>query len=551
MRTVQRGPGRLLAPMAALLVLSVLTLPPDLHDMRPWTLLRLPLEALLLLGVLVVIPPGHVRARRVVALATGTVLGVMAAFRLLDVGFLEALNRPFDPLIDWRYAGSLADLVRDSFGDALGTVLLAAAAAAALGLLVLLPLAVLRVSGLVTEHRRQAAKTVVTLAVAWVVAAVTTGSGAGALASRDAAGYVYAQVTRIPGELRDQREFAAAAADDPFDQMGAPDLLAGLRGKDVLIVFVESLGRVALEDPAVSPEVVEVLDSGGRRLARSGFSSRSAWLTSPTFGGISWLAHATLQSGLWVDSQRRYDVLVASPRLTLSRLFARAGWRTVAAVPSNDRAWPQGEFYGFDQVHDSRHLGYRGPRFGYATMPDQFTLEAFHRLELSRRPRRPVMAEIDLVSSHAPWAPTPRMVDWSALGDGSVFDGMPAQVPAEGDVWPSPERVRQAYAESVAYSLTTLVEFVLRHGDEDLVVVLLGDHQPATVVSGQGAGHDVPIAVVGHDAGVLDRVAGWGWDDGLRPGPEAPVWRMDLFRDRFLAAYARSRHSGVQDEGAR
>ncbi|PVG83415.1 hypothetical protein DDE18_09000 [Nocardioides gansuensis] len=551
MRTVQRGRGRLLTGLAVLVVLVVLTLPPDLRDVGPWTFLRLPLEAVLLLGVLVAIPPGRREVRRVVALAAGTVLGVMAVFRLLDVGFLRALNRPFDPLIDWRYAGSLADLVRNSFGDALGAALLVAAATAAVTLLVLMPLAVLRVTRMAAAHRRTTGRAAVALAVGWTVAAVTTGIGVGALASRDAAGYVYAQVARIPAQLRDQREFAAAAEHDPFDRVDAEDLLAGLRGKDVLVVFVESLGRVALEDPAVSPDVVEVLDSGTRRLARAGFASRSAWLTSPTFGGISWLAHATLQSGLWVDSQRRYDVLVTSPRLTLSRLFARAGWRTVADVPANDRAWPQGEFYGFDRVYDSRHVGYRGPPFGYATMPDQFTLEAFHRLELARRARRPVMAEIDLVSSHAPWAPTPRMVDWSALGDGSLYDGMDAEVPSEDDVWPSPERVRQAYAESVAYSLTALVEFVVRHGDEDLVVVFLGDHQPATIVSGEDAGPDVPIALVAHDAGVLDRVAGWGWDDGLRPGAGAPVWRMDLFRDRFLAAYGRSRHSGAQAGAAR
>jgi hypothetical protein len=64
------------------------------------------------------------------------------------------------------------------------------------------------------------------------------------------------------------------------------------------------------------------------------------------------LAHSTLQSGLWVDSQQRYDHLVTSPRLTLTRLFGRAGWRTVADVPANNRAWKQGAFYHFDHVYD-------------------------------------------------------------------------------------------------------------------------------------------------------------------------------------------------------
>jgi hypothetical protein len=68
-------------------------------------------------------------------------------------------------------------------------------------------------------------------------------------------------------------------------------------------------------------------------------------------------------------------------------------------------------------------------------------------------------------------------------------------------------------------------------------MVFLGDHQPASVVVGQNASKDVPITIVAKDPKVLDRIAGWGWTDGLRPRPGAPVWPMDAFRDRFLTAY--------------
>ena len=78
--------------------------------------------------------------------------------------------------------------------------------------------------------------------------------------------------------------------------------------------------------------------AAGRRL----LGSQSGWLTSSTFGGISWLAHSTLQSGVWVDSPTRYDELVGSDRLTLSQAFRRAGWRAVDDVPSNNRYWPDG-----------------------------------------------------------------------------------------------------------------------------------------------------------------------------------------------------------------
>jgi hypothetical protein len=65
----------------------------------------------------------------------------------------------------------------------------------------------------------------------------------------------------------------------------------------------------------------------------------------------------------------------------------------------------------------------------------------------------------------------------------------------------------------------------------------VGDEQPLPIVSGEGASHDVPISVISHDPSVLNRIAGWGWSDGLRPSAQAPVWRMSSFRDRFLTAF--------------
>ena len=171
-------------------------------------------------------------------------------------------------------------------------------------------------------------------------------------------------------------------------------------------------------------------------------------------------------------------------------------------------------------------------------MPDQYTLAAFQRLELAPPDRAPVMAEIDLVSSHTPWAPLPQLVDWDAVGDGSVFDGDARAGPAaETSSGATPTGSGRRTGSRSSTRWTALVSFVPSHGDDNLVLVVLGDHQPATVVSGAEAPHDVPITVIARDPAVLGRIAGWGWQTGLRPSPAAPVWRMDAFRDRFLAAY--------------
>src|SRR5690606_33542939 len=103
----------------------------------------------------------------------------------------------------------------------------------------------------------------------------------------------------------------------------------------------------------------------------AGYASRSAFLTSPTAGGGSWLAHATFFSGLWIDNQERYGSLLTSDRLTLINAFRCANWRTVGVQPGTAQSWPEGEaFYGYDRIYTAEDLGYHGPQFGWSSMPD-------------------------------------------------------------------------------------------------------------------------------------------------------------------------------------
>jgi hypothetical protein len=305
----------------------------------------------------------------------------------------------------------------------------------------------------------------------------------------------------------------------------------------VLLVFVESYGRYALESP-LADALRSELDEAGRALRQAGYASRSGMLTSPTFGGTSWLAHSTLQSGLWVDSEGRYERLLQSRRTTLMGLFREEGWRTVLSIPSSSRPWQPGkDFYRFHRMYGMDDVGYEGPIFGYTRVPDQYVLEALHRLELARPDRRPIMAEVDLASSHSPWAPLPQVVPWEQLGDGDVFWDMAIRGDTPSEVWADTTRLRQAYLASISYSLRTLTEFVLRYGDDDLVMVVVGDHQPISLVSGSEASHDVPISVIARDRSVLGAISAWNWQHGLRPRSDAPVWPMDEFRGRFLDAF--------------
>ncbi|HEX3930371.1 MAG TPA: CDP-alcohol phosphatidyltransferase family protein [Nocardioides sp.] len=520
----------------ALLLVWVALMVPRRPDHLSWgALLGIPLELLVFVALAVVLPR---RWGRVLAIAGGGLLTVTVILTGLDLGFYEAFDRPFDPLTDPDYLGSALDLVNRSAGHlgqvlAVGGALLVVAGALALSVW-----AALRLRRAAHGAPRLWSRGVVALAVVWVVAGIGGSQLSGTtLAAAPASSLVHSQVDQIQAELRDRAVFRHALAHDPYADTPGSRLLRGLRGKDVLLVFVESYGRVAVDGSWFAPMVDQTLAAATGQLATAGFQARSGWLRSPTFGGISWLAHSTLQTGLWIDSQQRYDQVANGTRFNLTQAFRRAGWRTVSDIPSDDGPWEQGKrLYGFAKMYNSHNVGYTGPRFSYARIPDQYTFRAFTRNELDRPGRRPLMAEIDLVSSHTPWTPLPRLMPWSSLGNGSVYDGMAPAHTSILQLLGGADQQRN-YAHSIQYSLESLVSFVQHSHDKKLVMVVLGDHQPNSNVSGVGVSHDVPISLVAHDPAVLRQISGWGWTPGLRPSNDGAVLPMNDFRDRFLSAF--------------
>ncbi|MBO2450727.1 sulfatase [Actinomadura barringtoniae] len=516
---------------ACLLVGFALLAPSELGRYSPGAFLRVPVEAIAGVCVVLLLPG---RARKPVAALVGAFLGLLTIVKVTDIGFDSVLARKFDPILDWVLVRPAVEFLDSSMGETGATVVVVGVVVLAVAVLVLMTLSAVRLSGIVARHRMEAMRAAAALTVIWLVGAAFSAP----LASYGAAHLAFDHAKQVTHSFQDREEFAKQASVDAFRNTPGSQLLTGLRGKDVVLAFVESYGRSAVEDPSMAPAVDATLDDGTRRLAAAGFSARSGYLTSPTAGGGSWLAHSTLLSGLWINNQQRYRAVVASDRLTLNKAFQRARWRSVAVVPGVTRTWPEGRFFGYDKIYADRDMGYHGPNFSWATMPDQYTLAEFQRTERAKPGHAPLMAEIPLLSSHMPWAPIPHMIGWQDVGDGSVYDSMPGQGEKPDVVWRDPGRVRTEYRRSIQYSVDSLISYVEKYGDKNLVLVFLGDHQPAPIVTGEGASRDVPITIVAHDKAVLDRISGWGWQDGLRPGHDAPVWPMSAFRDRFLTAFS-------------
>ncbi|KUO14037.1 CDP-alcohol phosphatidyltransferase [Streptomyces sp. DSM 15324] len=522
-------------------VIGALLLPNRMAALQVNRFIRLPGEAIIGAAVLLALPR---RPRIALAALGGAVLGALTVLNLLDIGFVDYLGRDFNLVLDW----GLLDDAQSYLADTLGRTAALAAAVGVVLLVVLVitvtALATVRLSNILVRDPRRATRGTLIAGTAWITCSVLGLQYAGIpVASDRVANQLQSEARKVRDTIRDEAAFGKETRSDTFGNTPADQLVPDLRGKDMIFTFIESYGRSAIEDPIMAPGVDATLQARTEALAKAGFRAKSGWLTSATYGGSSWLGHSTTLSGLWVDNQQRYRTVMASDHLSLTKAFRKTGaWDTVGIMPGVQKGWPEAKFYGLDKVYNAFQMGYRGPKFSWSTMPDQYALEAFQQLEHSKRRDKPLMSEIILTSSHQPWAPIPKMVGWDELGDGSVFDAIEAAGNKASDVIADPTKSKEEYGKSIQYSVTALTEWLERYGSDDTVLVFLGDHQPISRVSGENASRDVPISIVAKDPKVLDKIASWKWTDGLRPAHNAPVWKMSSFRDRFLTAYGSTMH---------
>ncbi|MEU7058615.1 CDP-alcohol phosphatidyltransferase [Streptomyces sp. NPDC046197] len=523
------------------LVLLALLLPNKREQFQAAEFTRIPVEALLGAAVLIALPR---RPRVLVAVLGGLALGVLTVLNLTDIEFNQYLGRSFNVVLDWQLLGDAQSYLKDTLGGTMALLAAVAAVLIVLSVLAVMALAVVRVGNFLGRNKARSTRGLLLVSAVWMTCSTLNLQVSGVpLAAEHTITMLKYHEQALRETIRDERAFAKEAQSDAFGATPGSQLVPDLRGKDMIFTFIESYGRSAIEDPAEAPGVDKTLGVSTQALAKAGFHAKSGWLTSATYGGGSWLGHSTTMSGLWIDNQSRYRTVTAGDHLTLTKAFQKTGaWDTVGVMPGVQKGWPEAKWYGLDKVYNAFQMGYRGPKFSWSTMPDQYALEAFQRLEHGKKRDKPLMGFVILTSSHQPWAPIPKMVGWDQLGNGSVFDAIQKAGKKPEDIITSSPKSQQEYGKSIQYSVTALTQWLERYGNDNTVLVFLGDHQPIARVSGNHASRDVPVSIVAKDPKVLDRIASWGWTDGLRPAHDAPVWKMSSFRDRFLTAYGSTPH---------
>jgi hypothetical protein len=292
--------------------------------------------------------------------------------------------------------------------------------------------------------------------------------------------------------------------------------LSLVREADVFLIFVESYGATSWQRPEFVARLRESRQRFETAVGETGRDMASAYVTSPTFGGASWLAHVSLMSGIEVADPDTNALLMTQKRDTVVTTFTRSGYRAVALMPGLWYPWPEGAFYGFDTIYRADGLDYRGPAFGWWTLPDQFSLARLDALEISPRSRQPLFVFFPTVNTHTPFSPTPPyQPDWNRVLTDRAFDQ--AALDEAYSQWADWTNLGPGYTTALDYTYRYLAGYLRLRADRDLVFVVIGDHQPPAAVSGEGATWSVPVHVIASRPEVLDRLLARGFQRGLTP----------------------------------
>ena len=498
---------------------------------------RLPVE-LTVFVLLLALGGIWTRGRTVLNRAAGMLLAVAAILHLIDVASRAIYGRAVDLVFDAAQVPHVLELLASS----MGWPLVAAATAAVIGFLILVALLFagsvryLAPSHGAALHRRRARFVGAGLALLFCLqlADLNGMQARNAFASSAPVYRAASYHMQIVGLWIDD----GASVVDTYRTMrgeirDGTTTLPALKDTDVYLIFVESYGASLLERPAHRATLAKIYEEYAERFRDRGVGSVGALLESPTYGGLSWLAHLTATAGAWIDSNLEYRAFLRSDLDTLPSILRRTGHATSLFMPGIKRFWPEGDLMRFDHVHTARDFDYQGVLFGYFGIPDQFTLERVPAMMPSRGPR---FVQVAMISSHYPFRPLPPFIaDRDRVLDADVWaEAAEAAGSFTRKDWADPA---DGYIAGAEYALRSAFDFADRHTGPDDLVIIMGDHQPWSIVSGRLGGRAAPIHVLSGRRDLLGCFREDGYTDGLVPPRGKALYGMDWLLQRLIAHF--------------
>jgi len=326
----------------------------------------------------------------------------------------------------------------------------------------------------------------------------------------------------------------AAYLDSSEDQFAFP----GIGDRNIHLAVVESYGMTVYTNEHHFGRLEEFYRQQERLFEEAGYSVYSFGYESTTYGGTSWLADATILTGLDIHTQAIYDRIVKSGTPNLLHLLEDRGYTTILSAPGSKFMTPEYTgFYSYSHYFLYDDFEYIGPFFTFGRLPDQYQL--FYIYSQIRNGGEPVYSdpyfvEYILCSSHVPWNFIPPYIEsWKGFNNGRIYFDQSKNTWYHNS-WAAGSELFEGYAHSIRYSLESVFGYARTYLDEDDILIVIGDHQPKYPVSEREATFGVPVHVIAKERGVILPFIRFGYREGLLVPVDIELPGLERFLGHFL-----------------
>lgn len=278
---------------------------------------------------------------------------------------------------------------------------------------------------------------------------------------------------------------------------------------NVVMVCVESYGKLAFDDPKIRTSISATLAEHERALSKRGYHFASNFSEPPIFAGGSWLSYTSLTYGFRLKDVLLFDALFTresefSSYESMFHVLRRNHYRNVLLCPLggidvNTVDWQSiRRCFNAQQILDIGALQYSGPQVNYFgrvrrfAPPDQYSLN-FGYDAARTSGNNPFSLFFCTLNSHYPYqSPTIPVSDWRTLNDPQAPLGITQQ-----------STTVSRYRDAIAYQLDYILRFALDKADDELLLIVFGDHQPPFLTP-EHMGKHTPVHVIARAPAVLE-----------------------------------------------
>lgn len=309
-----------------------------------------------------------------------------------------------------------------------------------------------------------------------------------------------------------------------------------------VFVCVESYGAVCHRKNDLLRGLEPLLKRHQDKLRSAGYHVASTFSISPILSGGSWLSYASFMYGVRIDDLQLYDGLFQindgfCAYESMFHILNRNGYKNALVCPmggvdNNDVNWTSiNRCFQSDINIDWQTLNYVGKTFPFFTQkhtycaPDQYALNFGYEHSKSKVDG-PFSMFYCTMNSHIPWhSPTDIAEDWRSLNDPAAE----IRTTLEGA-----DDSTKKYFQAIKYQLDFILDFATNQADENMVLVIFGDHQPPLITSPE-MGTETPVHVITKSNCLHNHLLG----SGFLPELTLANYHSNIKHEGFLSLFVK------------